>query len=378
MSIFDRAVESVTRGRAGENKGIPIPFDRLRRFLPNIQQKTYYLVGAGTKVGKTSFVDDVFFYGAFDYYKSLKDKGELDGFELDIDYFSYEIDSQTKIIKGINRKLFHDYGLIVDSNTILSRGESYCSDEIYELVRTYRDYFEELEDIVTIHDMPDNPTGIYKYLKGKVVKYGEEKLVDINTDPNGSPVMRFDSFTPHNPKRYHLVFIDHIALMMEERGFSTKQNIDKMSQYLVGFRNNYGITPIVIQQLAFDSESDERHKSGRLTPTLKDFGDSKYTTRDANVIMTLFSPYRYQIEKFQGYDIMALGNTYRNLEILENRDGEPNINLGLNFIGAAGTFRELPKASEMNSARYTYAANCGNVKSKYLKVGDTWQLRGNT
>ena len=161
--------------------------------------------------------------------------------------------------------------------------------------------------------------------------------------------------------------VDHIALAMEERNFNTKQTIDKLSQYMVGFRNNYGMSPVIIQQLAFDSESDERHKSGRLTPTLKDFGDSKYTTRDANVIMTLFSPYRYQLDQFQGYNVAELGNSYRSLEILENRDGEPNINLGLNFIGPCGTFRELPRSSEMSPERNAYAASLANVKSKYYK-----------
>lgn len=179
--------------------------------------------------------------------------------------------------------------------------------------------------------------------------------------------MRFDKYIPNNPKRYWLVFIDHIALMMEERGFNTKQNIDKMSQYLVNLRNNFGLTPIVIQQLAFDSENDERHKTGRLTPTLKDFGDSKYTTRDANVIMALFSPYRYNLERFQGYDITRLGNSFRSLEILENRDGEPNVNLGLNFIGPCGTFRELKKSNEMQDTQYHYASNYVNDKPKFMK-----------
>lgn len=366
-TIFERAIGQVDRGRSGENKGIPIPFSRLRRFLPNIQQRTYYLIGAGTKVGKTSFADDIFLYGAYDYYKQLEALGELNGFELDIDYFSYEIDSETKIIKGITRALWRDYGLIVDVNTILSRGENHCSDEIYGLVTSYKDYFEAMESIVTIHDMPDNPTGIYKYLNKKAAQHGEIYQKDINTDPNGSPVMRFDRYEARNPNRYWIVIIDHIALMMEERGFNTKKNIDKMSQYFVLLRNNFGITPVVIQQLAFDSESDERYKQNRLTPTLRDFGDSKYTTRDANVIMTLFSPFRYGIDKFHGYNISKMGNTYRNLEILENRDGEPNINLGLNFIGPAGTFRELPKSTEITPAMEQYAADMRNEKSSYRK-----------
>ena len=50
MSTFDRALDQIESGREGTNKGIPIAFNRLRKYLPNIQQKTYYLVGAGTKV----------------------------------------------------------------------------------------------------------------------------------------------------------------------------------------------------------------------------------------------------------------------------------------------------------------------------------------
>ena len=155
MKTFDRALTQIDRGREGSNKGIPIPFNRLKAFLPNIQQKTYYLVGAGTKVGKTSLADDIFFYGAYDYVKSNPDSG----IELDIDYFSYEIDSETKIIKGIARKVWHDYGILASVNDILSRGENWCGQEVYDIVRTYRDYFNEMEDWVTVHDMPDNPTG---------------------------------------------------------------------------------------------------------------------------------------------------------------------------------------------------------------------------
>lgn len=158
-TTFDEAISDVEKGRAGTNKGIPIAFSRLQAYLPNIQQKTYYLCGASTKVGKTSFVDDLFYYGAYDYYNDLKNKNELNGFELDIDYFSYEIDKKTKILKGVSRKLWLDYGIIADANTILSRGKNHCTDELYEQVRKCKDYFDKMEEVVTIHDMPDNPTG---------------------------------------------------------------------------------------------------------------------------------------------------------------------------------------------------------------------------
>lgn len=158
-TIFERTLGKIAEGMSGMNKGIPIPFNRLSSYLPNIQQKTTYLVGASTKVGKTSLVDDVFFYGAYDYYNSLKNANNLLDFELDIDYFTFEIDEETKIAKGITRKIWHEYGICVDSNTIFSRGENRCSSEIYEIVLKTRQYFEELESICTMHSMPDNPTG---------------------------------------------------------------------------------------------------------------------------------------------------------------------------------------------------------------------------
>lgn len=50
-----------------------------------------------------------------------------------------------------------------------------------------------------------------------------------------------------------------------------------------------------------------------------------------------------------------------------NRDGEPNINLGLNFIGPCGTFRELPKSSEMNEGIEHAASTMINGKAKYVQ-----------
>ena len=56
-----------------------------------------------------------------------------------------------------------------------------------------------------------------------------------------------------------------------------------------------------------------------------------------------------------------------NLEILENRDGEPNINLGLNFIGPCGTFRELPRQADMTDNIEQMAFNLENKRSLYVQ-----------
>lgn len=361
MSLVDRAISEIESGRAGNNVGIPIAFDKLREHIPDIQKKHYTLIGAETKVGKTSFADDIYLYGVWDYLNN-----NSTNIIVDIDYYSFEISAEAKIIKGISRQLWKEYGIIADAKTILSKGKNYCSDELYDLVRKSLKYYEGIDSILTIHSV-DNPTGISKYLWDKALKHGKVHKKNIQQDPDGSPIWRFDYYEPYNKDRYWIVIIDHAGLTLEEQGKSIKQTMDLLSGKLVAARNNFGLTVVVIQQLSFEVANDERFKSNRLTPTLRDFSDSRYLSRDADVIMALFSPAAYQLSKFHGYDITKLGDSYRNCEILRNRDGEPNINFGFNFIGPCGTFRELPRPDQMTDTAYKHASEYINGKSVYVK-----------
>lgn len=349
MNSFDYALNEIDRGLQGLNVGLPMGFNRLVDYIPNIQQKTYYLIGGRTKDGKTSFVDDCFMYNPFDYIQ----ENETD-LVLDIDYFSFEIDKTTKIIKGISRRIYKKYGLLVDVNHILSRGKFRISTEIYEIVKKEREYFNKLEDILTIFDIDEitNPTGMFKYLKQKAEKRGKTITTPVDIG-GGKIIQKFESWTPNNPHRYHEIIIDSIGLVETEKNKTLKQCIDDLSKYCIKLRNRYRDIPVVIQQLGADADNDMRFTGNRLKPTLRDFSDSKYTPRDANVILTLFNPSSYEMDSFGGYDIGRLGNSFRNLEVLRNRDGDQNVNIGLEFIGKVGTFKELPKADEISESCYT-------------------------
>jgi len=121
---------------------------------------------------------------------------------------------------------------------------------------------------------------MYKHLMRKAVTNGEIVKKNINIDPEGEPVLRFDKYIPKNTNKTHLFFVDHLALTMEERGYNTKQTMDKVSSYAVELRNNYNMSPVIIQQMSFETSNDERFKSNRLAPTIRDFGDSRYPVRD--------------------------------------------------------------------------------------------------
>ncbi|MBU0846987.1 hypothetical protein KKH23_07320 [Patescibacteria group bacterium] len=360
MTLFDSALRKINDGRKGLNVGLPLTFRRLAEYIPNIQKETYYLCGGFTKTGKTALVDDIFLYSVYDL---VKRNPEYEKYDIDIDYFSFEIDKHTKIVKGIVRYLYYKYNIVTDINYVLSRGKNRISEDIYSKVVEAKEYFDKLEDILHIYDEPINPTGINKYLYRKAAHAGTVKTRNITIKDretgNDKVISVFDQYIPNNPNRYHIVIIDHIGLMTTERGFTLKQNLDKMSQYFVTLRNNFGIIPVVVQQLSAETEDENRIHSKTLQPRLRDFSDSKYLSRDANVVMALFSPYPFRIPKWNNYDITIFGNYYRNLEVLANRDGEPNINIGLFFEGAIGTFFELPKANdekELNKV-YNYIKN---------------------
>jgi len=358
MSYYKAALARIDQGRAGGNEGLPMGFSRLVEFVPNIQLGTYYLVGASTGVGKTALTDQAFIYEPFEHVMNL---GEETDIVLDIDNFSFEIDIATKITKGVSRRLYQQYGIIADVNHILSRGKHRISQEVYDKTLEQRIYFEELEKRLQVFEMPQNPTGINKYLLHKAEQHGKTYYKEVHSlDDHGKPTtfQVFDRYVPHNPKRYHLAIIDHISLMKEERGYQLKENIDKMSQYFIQLRNNYRIIPVVVQQLNFDGYSSERGKQKKVTPTLADFGDSRYTTRDANFVLSLFKPMTLELPRFlegpghNGYDINRLKDNFRSLELLKGRDGGIGTRIGLQYVGAAGVLKELPRPAEMKEADY--------------------------
>jgi KaiC/GvpD/RAD55 family RecA-like ATPase len=336
------------------NEGLSMGFERLVEIVPNIQKGTYYLIGGATGSGKTAFTDDAFLYNPYDATK-LDSKVDVEWI-----YYSFEIDKTVKIVKGIARKLYYEYGILVDVNYVLSRGKNRISSEVYDKVMELRKYFEELEDKLTIFDLAQSPTKIKGFIHDHAKKNGKI-ITKSYVGSKGNSVEEFDRYEPNNPNKYTIVVVDHISLTDMEKGKNIKDTIDALSQILVPIRNNYDYTPVVVQQLTFDSQSVNRRSAKRVTPVLADFGDSKYTTRDANIAFSLFNPYTFEMSEFNGYDISLLEDRFRGLEVLKNRDGDSNMTVGLKFIGEVGTFTEYPRAKEMTEKDY-------RVVSELLKL----------
>jgi len=335
MSDFQHTLDSIDRGMLGLNRGLDMGLDKLMTVIPGVQQKTYYLIGAESGIGKSAFTLNSFL---FNPYSLLKDFN-TDGLSMKVFYYSLEIDKVSIISKGIARKLYFKHGYITTVDDILSRGRHRINEELYSDVKNTRDYFEELEDILTIYP-PTNSTGISKDITAYMDSTGTTHKKTVNNGKEDIEI--FDYYEPNNQKEHVIVIVDHISILPRQLNYNVKENIDSMSSYFVTLRNRYNIIPVVVQQLNRAMSSADRFKLKRTAPQLSDFKDSGNTVQDSNVVISLHSPYRIDEEEHRGYDITQLKDRYRWVEILKNRDGASDLGVGCNFVGEIGLFRELP------------------------------------
>lgn len=78
------------------------------------------------------------------------------------------------------------------------------------------------------------------------------------------------------------------------------------------------------------------------------FKDSSGTTDASEVVIALYFPYREKIARCEGYPIQnVLKDRFRLCQILKNRYGRSDVNLGLSFFGEIGLFRGLPRPDEI-------------------------------
>lgn len=331
--IYDKVLNQIKDGINGKNVGLPFKFENFSNYIPNISKGRYILVGAETSVGKTAFVDDVFIYYPLEFIHSNLN---INNYKLNVLYFSYEISKEEKIAKCICRRLFKKYNIDISPNILLSRGKFKLDKNIQEKIIEEKEYFEKLESNITFFDNPENPTGIRNYVK----KYVEEHYNKIEHNEFNI------EYEEKNKNQYTFIVIDHAALVRKERGFNTKENIDKLSEYIIEFRNKYNITIILIQQFNRNLETVERRKQETLYPQLSDFKDSSNSQADANLILGLFSPHRYKLQTFNNF-IVNDNEPIRGLFILKNRDGESDKATVLDFKGSCGIFKEKQKTNEL-------------------------------
>jgi hypothetical protein len=364
-------IEEFIKGQQGKNFGLSTGLPKFDKAIGGIQRKAIYGVAASPKAGKTTFVDQCFVIEPYLYHINNKEKN------LDIDwiYFSFEIDRIKKEFKYAASFFYRDYGLSeftyndnvyeISSNYLLGKMQDDLGNiipvstthkeilkEIYynKIVPLFGEYDKGGKKIkagaIDFIEEKNNPTGIRNYLLNYAKNNGEFIFEEYEIVENGVKIKkkRISGYKPKNPDKYTIVILDHIRKMNYERGFSMKENIDKMLSYQCELRNWCGFTFIDVAHMNRSLANTERIKfmAEQLYPTGDDIKDSGNLSEDCDFLITLFNPQdeKYNIKKHFGLDLENYPK-YRSIHLVESRDTECPIHLRSNMYGNINLFKQI-------------------------------------
>lgn len=331
----------------GKYNCIPLPFPRFKQIWPGIEKGKYIIVTAAQKIGKTKFTDFLFVYNMIDF---LIKHPEV---RVKIIYFSLEDTAKKKYVDYLCHLLMRLDNLSVSSTQLESiDNEHPIIPEILDKLNTekYQKYIKKYEEVVQYVDNVKNPTGINKECREYALANGhlnfkkiEMKNPDTGLKEERDIIDPINPYTPNDPEEYRIVVLDNAANLTNENGLSKRETIEKMSKYAIILRDQLNYTFVLVQHQAQDLESNESYKLDRMKPRTDSLADAKTTSRDSNMIIGLYSPFKFQKTNYEGYDITKLRNNVRFMEILDDRNYGANGNIcPLMFEGASTYFRELP------------------------------------
>jgi hypothetical protein len=356
MSLFDITIQELKRNKelreAGKDICIPSPFKRFGVEWPGIQQAQYYLVSANQKVGKTQISDFLFVYNPIEFIRNSQTNIKIKVFD-----FNLEMSKGSKIRQAIVHRIFLKTGRIMTTRELDSiYADKVLPDDMLRFVEADREWFDFFLQRVEYIDDIRNGFGIYKYVRAFFEANGKYTYREIETtddDGNRKVIKVEDRYTPNDPDLFVIIKVDNVNLLTPEKGSTLFDAIGKFSSdYMVKARNRWGAIPVVIQQQSLAKEGNESIKMGRTRATADGLADNKATSKDCNVFMGLYSPFRNSEPAYLKYDITKLKDHYRNFYIDFDRNGNA-CETSLYFHGAVNFFRELPKADEMTVEKYT-------------------------
>lgn len=339
---------------------IPLPFKRFRQDIPGIEQEQYVIVTASTKVGKSMLASYIYIYEALDY--AFENPEQC---SVDVLYFPLEESISRVIQRYMSHLLYKLDGYRISPQDLRSTSRDYpIPEEALELLQSerYQERLRYFEQHVIFNKEDTNPTGILRACERFAKTVGDYKTKTVRRSDGFTEkeIEVFDSYTPHDMNHYTIVFIDHLSLVDTEAGMSLKQSMEKVSEYCIKYlRDRYKFTCVVIQQQAFETEGLEAIKQKKMTPTAAGLSDSKYTSRDANLVLGLFDPSQFDLPAYLGYKInsiegQGLRNYGRFMSVIRGRDGQAGGICPLFFDGAVCNFEELPRPDDINGITQYY------------------------
>lgn len=275
-------------------------------------------------------------------YRPIRD-AQLNGKKMKMLFFSFEMAAEVLYAKLLSMYIYETYGRVISYSDILSLSKT-LSKEDFDLIVQCKSWLQEIEQHLTIIDSPVPPRGLYKITMDWLEQFGTwEKEKDANV-----------RFIPNDPDMFLLGVVDHIRLLSNSsESTGVKGKIDEACDYMISLRNRTAMSWVVVQQLNRNFKSADRRNSEYNLLQLDDFSDSSGSVQAAEVVLGIYDPIREKRSTCEGYKVDKLKSiNLKILQVLKNRFGESNKNVGLAFHAETGIWDELPKPNEIKYEDY--------------------------
>lgn len=350
MSLYDETIYNIKQNKDIRDSGklIAIPFYRmpnLSTVLPGIRKGMYVLLTAGTKESKSQLANFMFIQQPIEY---LYLNPEC-GLDIKIKLFSLEISKEDFMALSMAYRLFSEYGIIISPENLQSVFQGYVLDiKILAILEStkFREYFEFFESKIEVIDNIKSPTGIMINAEGYARANGKV-IYDKVTWDDGTEHKIIKEYVPNNPNQIVEVIVDH-ATLLSEKGRTLYDCIKVLSSdYFLKLKNTYKFSPVLVQQQSASSTEQQFTNRGenildKVKPSREGLSSNKDTAMDINLMLGIFSPYKYKESSYAGWDLTRFRDYHRELSIMLNRNGRSNITQQLFFNGACSYFQELP------------------------------------
>lgn len=197
MTDFEKLKQEVESGIRGENRGIPIGFKRLNRYI-GIRKRIFTVIAGAPGSGKSAFVHSAYILSPFDWYIANKDKC---GIKFKVILFSMERSKVYIYAKWLSRKIFLDQGIYIPIPKLLGWWDEKLTKDEHDLFLMYEEYLNSLLEVVDVIENIHNPTGIFKYVKEYAARNGDVEEIDEY----------HKVYVPHQSNEVVEVILDHIG-----------------------------------------------------------------------------------------------------------------------------------------------------------------------
>ena len=238
--------ELIEQGKSGKNIGLSTGLKKLDKIIGGIQPNRYYLIGAGSSVGKSALVIFIM-YNLLRYSKD----------PVTLIYYSLELGAEVILSKLMGLYCAEEFGIHLTTNDIFSF-EHVISDSDYEKLEQAKEWLKTVKNNLTIIDKGLSARILYKETLPIL-----EELGYIEENEEGR-----EYYIPYDSQRKVIGIIDHMSLVRSEDNRNKKAEMDLMSSYMVTLKRKLPLSWFVLMQQNREASSMDRRKADMSEPTL--------------------------------------------------------------------------------------------------------------